>query len=671
MAWMLPATLPPDATPGEGRVFRTLQKLPPSTTVWYRRLLAGRHHVEEPDFILLAPELGLVVLEVKDWRTLPLEQGADTLQAPLAQAKRYVHALEDQIRRQGLPVLVHAAGPHQGKLVVPCVPVVVFPFLSRQEAPAVEGILDGRHALFQEDLTPGRLASRLQTLVRYYFTPTLTTAQLDYLRGLIAPELCLQPPTSTEPPRLLDPVQTQLVLTDLILPPPPGPQLVRDLRVRLVRGVAGSGKTLLLLFRAKLLHALQPNWELLILTYTKDLATYLRTWYRRLGGKPHHLTITHFHKWCRDQLQTLGAWQEPLDEASRRGLLARLRQTIPGAEAFAVEFLAEELQWLKESVTPLTRDAYLKAPRRGRETKLTPAQREIVFQVFEQYQATLTRLKRLDWAEVPLRVLQAIEEGRLPRHRYHAILVDETQDFAPSWFRVILPMVKPETNLLFLVGDGAQRLYRRDLRWAKLGIPLTGGRSRILRRVYRNTVEIATFAATFLKQQRAVLEELAALGEAFPEPDVDHPWARHGPTPSFHSFATREAEATFLGQEITQLLHHGVSPAAILVLGVRREGLKPLVRALTTRGIPATLIKQEGLLVDAPTVKLGTVHSAKGLEFPIVFFSLTDLLPTPPLTFDDDLGLPTAEAARLLYVGMTRAQDRLYLMYAGEPHATG
>jgi len=80
-----------------------------------------------------------------------------------------------------------------------------------------------------------------------------------------------------------------------------------------------------------------------------------------------------------------------------------------------------------------------------------------------------------------------------------------------------------------------------------------------------------------------------------------------------------ETVPTFLGQEITQLLHHGVSPAAILVLGVRREGLKPLVRALTTRGIPATLIKQEGLLVDAPTVKLGTVHSAKGLEFPIVF----------------------------------------------------
>ena len=65
--------------------------------------------------------------------------------------------------------------------------------------------------------------------------------------------------------------------------------------------------------------------------------------------------------------------------------------------------------------------------------------------------------------------------------------------------------------------------------------------------------------------------------------------------------------------------------------------------------------------VDAPT--LLTLHSAKGLEFPVVFITGLEEGTMPhSRSFDDPEQL--AEERRLMYVGLTRAKDRLCLSYA-------
>jgi DNA helicase-2/ATP-dependent DNA helicase PcrA len=71
---------------------------------------------------------------------------------------------------------------------------------------------------------------------------------------------------------------------------------------------------------------------------------------------------------------------------------------------------------------------------------------------------------------------------------------------------------------------------------------------------------------------------------------------------------------------------------------------------------------------DVPT--LLTLHAAKGLEFPVVFIAGLNEGTLPHSRSFDDLEA-MQEERRLLYVGITRAKDRLYLVYAQNRSAFG
>jgi DNA helicase-2/ATP-dependent DNA helicase PcrA len=67
---------------------------------------------------------------------------------------------------------------------------------------------------------------------------------------------------------------------------------------------------------------------------------------------------------------------------------------------------------------------------------------------------------------------------------------------------------------------------------------------------------------------------------------------------------------------------------------------------------------------DSSSVTLMTLHSAKGLEFPVVFMVGLEetILPHTRSSFDQK---DMEEERRLCYVGMTRAKEELYMIYAG------
>jgi len=77
----------------------------------------------------------------------------------------------------------------------------------------------------------------------------------------------------------------------------------------------------------------------------------------------------------------------------------------------------------------------------------------------------------------------------------------------------------------------------------------------------------------------------------------------------------------------------------------------------------ALVSDQDTIDADAKVPTLLTLHAAKGLEFPVVFIvGLNDSVLPHSRSFDDPEEM--MEERRLLYVGITRAKDRLYLVYS-------
>jgi superfamily I DNA/RNA helicase len=111
---------------------------------------------------------------------------------------------------------------------------------------------------------------------------------------------------------------------------------------------------------------------------------------------------------------------------------------------------------------------------------------------------------------------------------------------------------------------------------------------------------------------------------------------------------------TALGEEHA----HGRAWSEMAILHRNRWDGGRIARELEACGIPccqATGHGKQVLFARGDQVKLVTMHSSKGLEFPFVAIPDLGALPAP--------GRNPAEEARLLYVAMTRATEQLLLLY--------
>ena len=79
------------------------------------------------------------------------------------------------------------------------------------------------------------------------------------------------------------------------------------------------------------------------------------------------------------------------------------------------------------------------------------------------------------------------------------------------------------------------------------------------------------------------------------------------------------------------------------------------------------LISSQDELIDGEYVSLMTVHTAKGLEYPVIFVVRMNAGVFPHVrSFAENGFKGLEEERRLAYVAMTRAKERLYLTFAGD-----
>ncbi|OQX44901.1 MAG: DNA helicase II, partial [Candidatus Sedimenticola endophacoides] len=296
--------------------------------VWYD-IPVGRQR-RYPDFIILHPARGLLFLEVKDWKpetlkkisktdvTLLTGKGLVTSPHPLEQARQYTYSVIDRLSRD--PVLRQTDGAYKGRLITPYGWGCVFTNISRPQIQAAipetprDELLPDHLMIYRDEITSAADAEAFQEqlwgMFNYQFGTILTLPQIDRIRWHLFPEIRIE---GAEPPDLF--TQEESGGDGPSEEPPLLPEIVKILDIqqeqlarslgdghRVIHGVAGSGKTLILGYRC--LHLAQAATKpILVLCFNITLAARLRAFIssRGIGAQ---VQIYHFHDWCAQQIRT-------------------------------------------------------------------------------------------------------------------------------------------------------------------------------------------------------------------------------------------------------------------------------------------------------------------------------------------------------------------------------
>ena len=299
---------------GERRLAERLeQKLESDYLIWYDVRVGSMQSY--PDFVILHPQRGLLVLEVKDWKPSTIlkvdpsewqilgEHGPKAVANPLEQARGHTLEIIDALQRD--PQLVHPTGhSHQGKLRFPWTYGVVLPNMTRKQFMdgGLDHAIDPSRVICSDEMTEAvdteQFQQRLWQMFKYQFREKLTVPQIDRIRWILFPEIRITPQQQTlfeQKPELPD----IMAVMDL-----QQEQLARSLGDghRVIHGVAGSGKTMILGYRAEYL-ASRSEKPILILCFSEPLSKRLKSWMdaKGLNGK---VDARSFHGWCRNQLIT-------------------------------------------------------------------------------------------------------------------------------------------------------------------------------------------------------------------------------------------------------------------------------------------------------------------------------------------------------------------------------
>ena len=604
--------------PGERRVLQQLKRcLEDDYIVWHDIPIGPR--ARQPDFVVLSPRWGILLLEVKDWKRSTLAGGTpDAVQLdtprgrvtqahPLRQARDVVHELVDLMRHD--PALVHASGPFAGKLLFPYGWGVVLSHLRRADVAGsdFDELFPPMRTLLRDDLEadvePMAFQHRLWGLFTVSYPHTLTLPQRDRIRWHLFPEvrlprqgeLALEAPVEPSAPDERAAGAGNLRAERSATPPLPDLLQVMDLYQeqvarslgeghRVIHGAAGSGKTMILIFRAQLLAAAaRPESPILVMCFNRTLAQRIEALLRQRGVHE-RVQVRTFHSWCQDMA---------------RSYQLAVPDGLQGNDYFAA------------------------------------------------LSATLAR---------------AVDSGRVPGGQYTALMIDEAHDFEDDWLRMAARMVSPASNSLLVLYDDAQSIYqarRRRFNFASVGIDARG-RTSILKLNYRNTSEVLALAVHCAQQLLQPPGEPRADNELLLVQPASA--GRHGPMPQLIEAANAQDEAEQLAERMAAdwLAQATTAPGDLAVLCRSRALMRPIELALQRRRLHVQSMNAQAFRRfdwQRPGIKLLTMHSAKGLEFSRVYIAGLQALPMAGETMDD--------AVRLLYVAMTRSTHQLVLSAHG------
>ena len=232
------------------------------------------------------------------------------------------------------------------------------------------------------------------------------------------------------------------------------------------------------------------------------------------------------------------------------------------------------------------------------------------------------------------------------RKRFRFILVDEYQDTNEVQFKILQMLLTKEANL-FVVGDDDQSIYS-----------FQGASIELIRSFeeYFPAVKLLTLQRNYRCANsivRLANRVIANISDRFDK----------------HLTACRDIEGTVQYSRLNSCLNERRfilnSILRFCESGFRCPDMAILVRSHNIGNYIGEFLKFNGIKIGGENgVNILTLHSSKGLEFPIVFIPALEEGRLPHFASVEAARTAIEEERRLFYVGITRARDHLVLSCA-------
>ncbi|MFX1298102.1 MAG: DEAD/DEAH box helicase [Promethearchaeota archaeon] len=312
------STPPTTATEGESKFYYRVEQvfLNENHLIGYFEPYIGDLH---PDFLLISPKYGVIIAEIKDysaeyltaipksgkWERLKHDKTI-LIQNPFDQVYQYWRTIKDRID--------HCHFPEE--LNVPITRIVGFSQISQNDyiAQEIRNIAPTKiHICFKEAFTRNKSFREFcKDLLPLNFK--MKKEQFELLRANIIPTCRLPTPEQADLLEFFS-AEDKIKLLDQ-----EQERIARELGEghRLIFGVAGSGKTVLLIARARILAKRHPDWKILILCYNRMLRNFLFQLFNPQDYEA-DITVSTFHSWARSYiLSANNKFSSLYDEAEQK-----------------------------------------------------------------------------------------------------------------------------------------------------------------------------------------------------------------------------------------------------------------------------------------------------------------------------------------------------------------
>lgn len=464
----------------------------------------------------------------------------------------------------------------------------------------------------------------------------------------------------------------------------------------LVRGGAGTGKTVVAMHRARYLadqiaaESARDGERILLTTFTSNLAADILQNLKTLC--PGHLKkgserieVVNLDRWVREYLRRRGFDREIVyygGDERVASIWDEVLSTQALPEGLSADFVQNEWAQVVQAQGLQSREDYLKASRAGRGTRLDRRRRASLWPLFETFRARMREesLAEPDDAFREATSLLEVDAETLP---YAAVVVDEAQDMGPQAFRLIRAIApdgeKGGKNSIFIVGDAHQRIYQRRASLSSCGIEVRG-RSRRLRLNYRTSENIRRWAVSVLDGV-----EVDDLDDGL-ETETGYKSLFSGVEPEFVSASDRDDEARLIFDRFAALKNAALAtdqqndhtanlpePSACVLMRTNKE-VDAMGERLRKLGLETVRLRDnQADDALAPGLRFATMHRSKGLEFDWIFIAGAEEGSLPPRAA---LAAAVDAATRreiidlersLVHVAATRAKSFLHVSWVGKP----